>query len=102
MSKISVFDDARSIAKSRPVFVERHDFSATLYRDREMTEPSVAFASKGEYRFDIVKIICGIVLVFAWFSSVSILVAVRRLRKKRKKALRQAARAARKAAKQAD
>lgn len=97
MSKISVFDDARSIVKSRPIFVERHDFSATMYRDREMTEPTFSVASKGEYRFDLVKIVCGIALILVWFSSVSLVVGIRRARRKRKKELRRAARAAKKA-----
>ena len=97
MSKISVFDDARSIVKSRPIFVERHDFSATLFRDREMSESAFSVAAKGEYRFDIVKILFGLALVFLWFSSVSVLVGIRRARKKRKKELRRAARAAKKA-----
>ena len=99
MSKISVFDDAKSLVKSRPVFVERHDFSATLYRDREMSEPSFSLASKGEYRFDIVKIVGGIFLILVWFSSVSVLVGVRRIIKKRKKAQRRAAKAAKRAGK---
>lgn len=97
MSKISVFDDAKSFVKSRPVFVERHDFSATLYRDREMSDQTFSVAAKGEYRFDIVKILWGIALVFVWFSSVSILVGVRRARRKRKKEQRRAAKAAKKA-----
>lgn len=96
MSKISVFDDARSMVKARPIFVERHDFSATLFRDRKMSEAAFSIAAKGEHRIDIFKILCGIALVFVWFSSVSILLGVRRARRKRKKAMRRAARAARK------
>ena len=96
--KFEVFDDARDLlARTRPIFVEKHDFSAKLFKNKETNEPSFAVSAKGEHTFDIYKILGGVALFFVWLCSMKIYFSVRRSRKKRKKALRRAQRAGKKA-----
>lgn len=91
-----VFDDARDfLARTRPVFVEKHDFSAKLFKNRETDEPSFSVATKGEHRFDIYRILCGIFLLSAWFCSLSMYFGIRRLRRKKRKEQRRRDRARR-------
>ena len=45
-NKFEVFDDAREfVARTRPIFVERHDFSAKLFKNRETSEPSFSISA---------------------------------------------------------
>ena len=91
-NKFEIFDDAREfIARKRPIFVEHHDFSAKLFKNRETTEPCFSISSKGEHRFDIYRIVAGIALFFFWLFSMKIYFGVRRARKKRRKAAKKAA-----------
>ena len=91
-NKFEVFDDAREfVARTRPIFVEHHDFSAKLFKNREAEEPCFSISSKGEYRFDIYRIVAGIALFFLWLFSMKIYFGVRRARKKKRKAAKKAA-----------
>ena len=96
--KFEVFDDARDfVARTRPIFVEKHDFSAKLFKNKETDEPSFSIASRGEHRFDLYKIAGGVLIFFVWLCSMRIWFGIRRARKKRKKELRRAAKARKKA-----
>ncbi len=96
--KFEVFDDARdALARTRPIFVERHDFSAKLFKNKETAEPAFSISAKGEHTLDIFRILGGIAIFFLWLCSMRIYFSVRRSRKKRKKELRRAARAKKKA-----
>lgn len=90
--KFEVFDEARDfVARTRPIFVERHDFSAKLFKNKETDTPSFSIAAKGENRFDIYRILGGILLFFVSLCSLKIWFGIRRARRKRKKELRRAA-----------
>lgn len=92
--KFEVFDDARDfIARTRPILVEKHDFSAKLFKNKETDEPGFSISAKGEHRFDIYKILGGIAIFFVWICSMKIYFGIRRARRKRKKELRRAAKA---------
>ena len=87
-----IFDDARDVlARTRPIFVEKHDFSAKLFKNKETGEPSFSISSKGEHTLDIFKILGGVALFFLWVASMRIYFGIRRSRRKRKKELRRAA-----------
>jgi len=87
-----IFDDARDIlARTRPIFVEKHDFSAKLFKNKETGEPSFSISSKGEHTFDIFKILGGVALFFLWVASMRVYFGIRRARRKKKKELRRAA-----------
>ena len=91
-NKFEVFDDAREfVTRKRPIFVEHHDFSAKLFKNREATEPCFSISSKGEHRFDIYRILGGTVLFFLWLFSMKVYFGVRRSRKKKRKAAKKAA-----------
>ncbi len=91
--KFEVFDDARGFMKrSRPIFVEKHDFSAKLFKNKQATEPSFSLAACGEHTVDIYKIVGGVILFFIWFCSTSLYFSVRRARRRRKKELKKAMR----------
>ena len=91
--KFEVFDEARDfVARTRPIFVERHDFSAKLFKNKETDIPSFSISAKGENRFDIYRILAGILLFFVSLCSLRIWFGIRRARRKRKKELRRAAR----------
>ena len=91
-NKFEVFDEAREfVARTRPIFVEHHDFSAKLFKNREAKEPSFSISAKGEHRFDIYRIVAGVALFFFWLFSMKIYFGVRRARKKRMKAAKKAA-----------
>ena len=92
-NKFEVFDDAREfMAKTRPIFVEKHDSSAKLFKNRETGEPSFSISAKGEHRFDIYRIVGGIALFFLWLISMKVYFGVRRSRRKKRKAAKKAAR----------
>lgn len=94
-NKFEVFDDARDfVARTRPIFVEKHDFSAKLFKNRETGEPLFAISAKGEHRFDIYRILGGIALFFFWLFSLKIYFGIRRSRKKKRKAAKKAAKIA--------
>ena len=96
--KFEVFDDARDLlARTRPIFVEKHDFSAKLFKNKETSEPAFSISAKGEHTFDIYRILGGIALFFVWLCSMRIYFGIRRSRKKRKKELRRAQKAKKKA-----
>ena len=66
--KFEVFDEAREfVSRTRPIFVERHDFSAKLFKNRETTEPSFSISAKGEHRFDIYRIFAAFFAAFLLF-----------------------------------
>lgn len=91
-NKFEIFDDARDfIARTRPVFVERHDFSAKLFKNRETTEPSFSISAKGEHRLDLYRILGGIAVFFLWMVSMRLYFKMRRARRKRRKELRRRA-----------
>ncbi|MBQ2719378.1 MAG: hypothetical protein IJF73_04855 [Clostridia bacterium] len=91
-NKFEIFDEARDfMARTRPIFVEHHDFSAKLFRDKEATEPCFSFAAKGENRFDIYKILGGVLLFFVSLCSLRIYFSVKKARRRRKKELRRMA-----------
>ena len=90
--KFEVFDEARDfVARTRPILVERHDFSAKLFRDKECTEPTFSISGKGEHRFDIYKILGGVALFLLWLGTMKIYFGIRRAKKRRKKELKRAA-----------
>ena len=90
--KFEIFDDARDfMARTRPVFIEKHDFSAKLFKNRDAEEPSFSFSAKGGYTFDLYKIICGVALFFLWLTSMRIYFGVRRARRKKRKEARRSA-----------
>ncbi len=94
--KFEIFDDARDfMARTRPVFIEKHDFSAKLFKNREADEPSFSFATKGGHTFDLYKIVCGAALFFLWLTSMRIYFGMRRARRKKRKERRRAAKARR-------
>ena len=91
-NKFEIFDDAREfIARKRPIFVEHHDFSAKLFKNRETTEPCFSISSKGEHRFDIYKILGGVALFLLWLGTMKIYFGIRRAKKRRKKEMKKAA-----------
>ncbi len=79
------------VARTRPIFIERHDISAKLFRDKEASEPSFSFSAKGENRFDIFRILTWVVLFFAGVCSLRVYFGVRKLKRRRKKELKRRA-----------
>ncbi len=77
----------------RPVFVEKHDFSAALYKDKKTTTPSFSVATAGENTFDIYKIVAGVAAFTIWFGTMKLYFTIRRRRRKKKKAMKKAAKA---------
>lgn len=91
-NKFEVFDDAREfVARTRPIFVEHHDFSAKLFKNRDAKEPCFSISAKGDHRLDIYRIVAGVALFFFWLFSMKVYFGVRRARKKRRKAAKKAA-----------
>ena len=87
------------VTRSRPMFVEKHDISANLFRNRETGEPCLSFSSRGERHFDLYRIATGLILIFVWTLSVRIYFGVRKARRNRKKELKRIAREKKQAAK---
>ena len=88
-NKFEVFDEARAfVARTRPIFVEKHDFSAKLFKNREAGEPSFSLSAKGENRIDIYRVLGGIALFLLSLCSLRIYFSVRKSRRRRKKELR--------------
>ena len=88
-NKFQVFDEAREfISRTRPIFVEKHDFSAKLFKNREASEPCFSLSTKGENRIDIYRVLGGIALFFLSICSLRIYFSVRKNRRRRKKELR--------------
>ena len=40
----------------RPIIEEKHDFCASLYRNKEQKEPSLKLCAKGSYDIDVLKV----------------------------------------------
>ncbi len=79
------------VSKCRPIFVERHDISAKLYRNKNAEEPSFSFEARGDHRFDLYKIFTYALFLFLWFNSMMIYFAVKKAKRRRKKELKRKA-----------
>lgn len=56
---------------ARPIISERHDFSATLYKNKDTHEPIFHIATKGDSKIDILKVISWIMVVLLTLSAFS-------------------------------
>lgn len=56
-SKLEKFENLR------PVIAEKHDFCASLYRNKDKKEPSFQVCAKGSYDIDVMKV--GVVALIA-------------------------------------
>ena len=87
------------MARNRPMFVEKHDISANLFRNRETGEPCLSFSSRGEHHFDLYRIATGLILICIWLLSVKVYFKMRKARRNRRKELKRLAREKKRAAK---
>lgn len=87
------------MTRNRPMFVEKHDISANLFRNRETGEPCLSFSSRGEHHFDLYRIATGLILICVWLLSVKVYFKMRKARRNRKKELKRLAREKKRAAK---
>ncbi len=72
----------------RPVISEKHDFSASLFKNKEAKEPVFHFATKGSFDFDILKIIVWLLLALCTLSAFSASKKIKKQRKEKIKALK--------------
>lgn len=79
----------------RPIISERHDFSATLFKDKECKEPLFHVAAKGDFKIDIFKVISWFLVMLLTFSAFSVSLQSRKHRKKKMKKLKAELKAAR-------
>ncbi len=87
--EFEIVENARDfMARTRPIFVERHDISAKLFRDKEASEPSFSFSAKGENRFDLFRILTWVVLFFASICSMRVYFGLRKWKRRRKKEMK--------------
>ncbi len=87
--EFEIVENARDfMARTRPIFIEKHDISAKLFRDKEASEPSFSFSAKGENRFDIFRILTWVVLLFAGLCSMRVYFGLRKLKRRRKKEMK--------------
>lgn len=87
------------MTRNRPMFVEKHDISANLFRNRETGEPCLSFSSRGEHHLDLYRIVTGLILICVWLLSVKVYFKMRKARRNRKKELKRLAREKKRAAK---
>ncbi len=87
------------MTRNRPMFVEKHDISANLFRNRETGEPCLSFSSRGEHHLDLYRIATGLILICVWLLSVKVYFKMRKARRNRKKELKRLAREKKRAAK---
>ncbi len=87
--EFEIVENARDfMARTRPIFIEKHDISAKLFRDKEASEPAFSFTAKGENRFDIFRILTFVVLFFAGLCSMRVYFGLRKLKRRRKKEMK--------------
>jgi hypothetical protein len=57
---------------ARPIISERHDFSATVYKNKDTHEPIFHVASKGDSNIDILKVISWLAVAILALSAFSL------------------------------
>ncbi len=83
----------------RPVIVEKHDFSADVFKNKKSGDPLFHIASKGKLEIDIFKVLTWILLALVTMSAFSLSVKAKKDRKRKIKKMKAELKEARKATK---
>lgn len=72
----------------RPIILEKHDFSAELFKNKNSREPLFHLSAKGDFKIDIVKILAWLLLALATMSAFSISLQCKKQRKEKYKKMK--------------
>ena len=84
----NVKDTLKKVNSSHPIMVEKHDFSASFYRDKDSKEPFFHIDAKGGGSIDVLKIAACSLAAVAMLSAFEIMSYVQKSRKKKIKKLK--------------
>ena len=73
----------------RPVISEKHDISASFYKNKDSKEPLFHFSTKGAYDIDLTKVAVCTVAAFVALSTVKVAMKLKKAKKNKIKRLKE-------------
>ena len=81
-------EELKKLENVRPIISEKHDLSASFYKNKDSKEPLFHFSAKGAYDIDLTKVAVCAVAALVTVSTVQIAVKLKKAKKNKLKKLK--------------